>query len=161
MTYKHAQPMRALTADAQPQGLWTLQGLPPASAQRLERWLDTLATIPLAEWIRIGERCFSRDGALLTTTVACAHVERAIEEHELQVTAWLVRDLVETTVFGIRQAAARGPRRIRAQIAIARMAAEWAALAIATEAWITEADRDVLCGAFGALDAARDDSAAP
>jgi len=151
MTHKRAQSLPALTLDAQAQGLWTLRGLPAASAQRLERWLDALRAIPVEEWIRIGEQRLCGDRALLTATSACSHIERAIEQQDLHVTAWLVRDSVETTVYGIRQATTRGPRRMRAHIAIARMAAEWAALAIATEAWISRADVETMCAPFESI----------
>lgn len=160
MINRRSQSVRALTLDAQPQGLWTLYGLPPASALRLERWLDALHTIPTAEWIRIGEQRLCGDGALLTATSACSHIERAIEQQNLHVTAWLVRDSVETTVFGVRQTTANGPRRIRAHIAIARMAAEWAALAIATEAWIPRVDVETMCAPFETIAEALADSAA-
>ena len=154
-----ARPVSALSAAEVP-ALWTLDGVPVASARRLECWLDALATIPMTEWIRVGERCIHSRDALLTTTVACSHIERVVDAQGLHVTAWLVRDMVETTVFDIRQQAAHAPRRVRAHIAIARMAAEWAALAIATEAWIPRADLETMCAMFESIVSAPVDSTA-
>jgi hypothetical protein len=127
---------------------WALSGLPESTARGLERWLDSLGELTLAEWTRIGEQCMTRDQAMLAMTRACTRVEKAIATQELGVTAWLVRDMVETATFRVRQHAARRPRRVRSQIAVARMAAEWAALAIMTQQFIGATDLDTFCAPF-------------
>jgi hypothetical protein len=127
--------------------LWALNGLPRATARELEQWLDALRDVPLEAWIRIGDRCASREYDL-TTTRACRRVDRAVAEQELEVSAWLVRDLVETATDHLRHESSGRPRSVRAQIAVGRMAAEWAALAIACQTWLQPADRDLLCAPF-------------
>lgn len=131
--------------------LWALNGLPHTIARELEQWLDALGELPLEEWIRIGERCASREHEFVTTTRACRRVEKAIDQQKLEVTAWLVRDLVETATDHVRRDMARRPRRVRAQLAVARMAAEWAALAMACQASLQPADREVLSVPFAAV----------
>jgi hypothetical protein len=139
-------PMPARAAEART--LWALNGLPDTTARYLERWLDALAALPLDEWTRIGQQCVQRDHAMLAMTRACSRVETAIADHDLAVTAWLVRDAVETATYHVRRHAACQPRRVRAQLTVARMAAEWAALALATQPWLTAGDLNDLCAPF-------------
>lgn len=132
----------------EPRALWALKGLPDTTAHNLERWIDALATLPIDAWLRAGNRCVQRDHTALTITRACGRVEKAIAAHELAVTAWFIRDMVETATWRVRRAAVRRPSRVRAELAVARMAAEWAALAIATQSWLDAADLDALLGPF-------------
>ena len=129
--------------------LWVLNGLPHTIARELEQWLDAVGELPLEEWVRIGERFASHEHGFVTTTRACRRVAKAIDQQKLEVTAWLVRDLVETATYHVQREMARRPRRVRAQLAVARMAAEWAALAIACQAPLQSAEREVLCAPFG------------
>lgn len=131
--------------------LWVLNGLPHTIARELEQWLDALGELPLEEWVRIGERFASHEHGFVTTTRACRRVEKAIDQQKLEVTAWLVRDLVETATYPVQRELARRPRRVRAQFALARMAAEWTALAMACQASLQPADREVLCAPFTAV----------
>lgn len=133
---------------AEPQRLWALNGLSDSTAVSLEPWLDALAALPLDAWLRAGERCAQRDHAALAMTRACVRIEKVLAAHDLVVTAWFVRDAVETATWHVRRQAARQPRRVRAQLAVARMAAEWSALAIATQAWLDPDDLDALLGVF-------------
>jgi hypothetical protein len=133
---------------AEPRTLWALNGLPESTARGLEQWLDSLGGLSLDEWMRVGEGCLQREHSMLAMTRACARVEKAIAAHELGVTAWLVRDLVETATHHVRRQGARRSRRTRSQLAVARMAAEWAALAMATQQFIGAADLDALCAPF-------------
>jgi hypothetical protein len=141
-------PSIPMPARAAERTCWALSGLPECAARGLERWLDSLDELTLAEWTRIGEQCTKRDQAMLAMTRACARVEKAIAAHELGVTAWLLRDMVETATSRVRQHAARRSRRVRSQIAVARMAAEWAALAMMTRQFIAAADLDTFCAPF-------------
>ena len=131
MLYQLAQLLPATPAPA----AWMLDDLPVPSAQRLDQWLDALAALPMTEWTRIGDRCLDGDWALATSR-ARSHIERAIEMHQLHVSAWIVRDLVQTAVFDVRHQTLRAPRSIQRRTAVAVAAAEWAALAIAMEAWL-------------------------
>lgn len=133
---------------AEPPTLWALSALPELTARGLDRWLESLAELTLDDWMRIGDQCLGRDNDTLAVTRACARVEKAIDEHELAVTAWLIRDVVETATCHVRRAAARGGRRAHARLVVARMAAEWAALALATQRWLSASDLDALCAPF-------------
>lgn len=127
---------------------WALSALPQSTARGLERWLDALATLSLDEWMRIGDRCLQRDESTLAMARACARIEKAISAHDLAVTAWLVRDVVETATYHVRRQGACRSRRARSQLAVARMAAESAALAMAAQPFIAATDLDLLCAPF-------------
>jgi len=142
------------------QTLWALNGLPEDGARDLEQWLDTLRELPLEEWIHIGERCASHEHASLAAMRACARLERAIAEHELDVTGWLVRDLVETATYHVRREMSHQPRRVRHQLVAARRAAEWAALAMACGAWLQPEDHNLLRAPFAPPSRARDSATA-
>ncbi len=146
--FSHRERAAIATGDAQACTLWALGTLPDSSAQRLEAWLDMLGELTLADWADIGRVC-EDPGVLAAMTRGCKAVESVVADRELDVTAWLVRDHVETVTHAIRVAAARQPRRRRARLAVARMAAEWAALSMAMDAWLAPADRDALRAPFG------------
>ena len=126
--------------------MWGLDGLPERSAHALERWLQFLATLALDEWIVIGCRCKSRDGQAVAS--ACARVETAIADHRLDVAAWFIRDAVDTVAQIVRPQAVRRSRRAQSRLALALAAAQWAALAVATEQWLAPGDRASLCAPF-------------
>ena len=128
--------------------LWVLNGLPPTTAGDVERWLDRLAQLSLDEWLRIADRCSGAHQAPLPLSRACRRVERIIAGQGLEFTAWLVRDVVETATYHVRLAATRRPRGVRARVAVARMAAEWAALAKACRPWLSPEEHDLLCAPF-------------
>lgn len=144
---------------AQPRTLWALNGLPPVTARELEDWLDWLGDLPLDTWMRIAERGGAADYMSLPMTRACRRIERLIDEHGLEFTAWLVRDLVETATFHLRQSVSDRPRVLRARLSVARMAAEWSALAKMCRPWLAPAEHDLLCAAFGELSSRRDSAA--
>ena len=137
-----------LERGTQSRTLWALNGLPPATVFDVEDWLDSLAELPLDGWLRIAERCAVSDQSSLPATRACQRIERLITDNGLEFTAWVVRDLVETATFPVRQAAGERPRIVRARLSVARMAAEWAALAKMCRPWLAPADHDLLCGLF-------------
>ena len=136
--------------------LWALNALPPATAVDVEEWLDALTELGLDDWLRVAERCVATSHESLPLTRACQRVDRLIGDRGLEFTAWLVRDLVETATYQARQAASGRPRILRARLSVARMAAEWSALAKMCRPWLASADHDLLCRPF----AMRRDSAA-
>lgn len=144
---------------APPRSLWALTGLPPATARELEDWLDSLGDLPLDAWVRVADRCGAIDYASLPASRACQRIERLIDEHGLEFTAWLVRDFVETATFHLRQSANDRPRILRARLSLARMAAEWSALAKMCRPWLAPAEHDLLCAAFGERPGRRDSAA--
>lgn len=144
---------------AQPRTLWALNGLPPVTARELEDWLDWLGDLPLHTWLRIAERCGAADYTSLPTTHACRRIERLIDEHSLEFTAWLVRDLVETATVHLRRSVSDRPRKLRARLSVARMAAEWSALAKMCRPWLAQAEHDLVCAPFGEFPPRRDSAA--
>ena len=133
---------------AESRSLWVLRGLPQSTARDVELWLDAIAELPFDAWIHIAERYASADQAPLAMTRACKRVERIITDQGLEFTAWLVRDLVETATHHVRHSATRQPRRLRARLSVARIAAEWAALAKVCQPWLSYEDYELLCAPF-------------
>ena len=130
------------------QPLWVLNGLPPEAARDVEQWLDALARLSLDAWLQMAAHCSAPDQAPLPLTRACSRVERIIADQGLEFTAWLVRDLVDTATHRVRHAAGRQSRQVRARVAVACTAAEWAALAKACRPWLSADDHDLLCAPF-------------
>ncbi|HTI63786.1 MAG TPA: hypothetical protein VL524_09740 [Gemmatimonadaceae bacterium] len=143
-----AQFSRATGRGDESRPLWVLNSLPQEAAGDVEQWLDALAGLSLDAWLRIADRCSAPHQAPLPLTHACRRVERIIADQGLEFTAWLVRDFVETATYPARLAATRRPRGVRARVAVARMAAEWAALAKACRPWLSSDDHDLLCAPF-------------
>lgn len=145
--------------NAESRVLWVLNGLPHTTGRGVEQWLDALAELSLDDWIRAAERCAAVEHTALPMTRACMQIERVVAEQGLEFTAWLVRDLVDSATHPVRRAAMRQPRRMRARIAVARMAAEWAALAKTCRPWLSPADHDLVCAPFAEQSARRDSAA--
>lgn len=146
--FRRAPSSAMIGHSAETRPLWVLNGLPHAAARDVEQWLEHIGQLSVDEWLRIAERCDSIDRAPLATTRACRRIERIIATEGLEFTAWLVRDLVESATHTVRHAASRQPRQVRARISVARVAAEWAALAKACQQWLSPAELDLLCGPF-------------
>lgn len=142
----HSRSSTAAAVNSHPT-LWALAGLPSDSALKLEAWLDSLAELSLTEWMHIGRTVGSRP-ALMTLGSACRGVDDLIERQSLGLEAWLIRDLVETTTYHIERAASRLSRRAQSELAIARMAAEWAALGVAVESWLPADQLSILIRPF-------------
>jgi len=119
-----------------------LDGLPAESACALERWLDALADLPVDRWIAVG-RAFRDVSDRRENATSCALLEAIVADQQLELTAWYIGDMVKTT--------SRATRATRRDFAAARSAADWAALAIATQTWLPRVDRDTLCTPFTAV----------
>jgi hypothetical protein len=132
-----------------PGALRVLDGLPNESAFALERWLDALAELPLDRWIAAGRAC-ARDMSGYRQHAARALLEAIVADQQIELTAWFIRDMVKTAAHATAIAASRANHSVRRDFAAARAAADWAALAIATQTWIPCADRDALCAPFDA-----------
>ena len=113
-------------------------------SRSVERFLDALQELSL-------------DGWCAAVAIACANarytdaqiaVSAAIAKHDLALTAWFIRDMVETAIHGAKLLAVRRPPRTRRALASARAAAEWAALATAVRPRLQPIHHDVLCEPF-------------
>jgi hypothetical protein len=120
-----------------------LDGLPWESQQALTRWLDALTDLPFDAWVSIGEA-----SPAAGIEPVRARIESVLRDQGLSVAAWFIRDLVCTLAHPAIDAARRRSRSDRMLIARARSSAEWAALAIAAQDWLTTTDLDALCAPF-------------
>jgi AcrR family transcriptional regulator len=127
-----------------------LDGLPAESACALERWLDALADLPVDRWIAVG-RAFRDVSDRRENATSCALLEAILADQQLELTAWYIGDMVKTTAYRAATLASRATRATRRDFAAARSAADWAALAIATQTWLPRVDRDTLCTPFTAV----------
>jgi hypothetical protein len=123
-----------------------LFGLPRRSAHALERWLDALHAFSCDDWIAIARSADALSAANCDN--ARKAISEAITRHRLHLTAWFIRDMVDTAACVMTLNGAGATRRSRHQFAQGRMHAEWAALAIATQCWLSPRDYDVLCCPF-------------
>jgi len=128
-----------------------LDGLPAESAAALERWLDGLWSLPFDHWLDVG-RAYARDASRQQRQVtARALLNAIVADRRIELTAWFIHDMVKTAAHPASTAASRAHRSEQRDFATARSAADWAALAIATQTWLPRVDRDVLCAPFDAL----------
>ena len=116
---------------------------------RVNAFVDRLAELPARAWIEIGRARMStpaddRHG------IAFALLEATIGAHEMGVTAWYVRDAVETAAFLAASAMPRWTREERRAFVAAQGAAEDAALALLARSYLAQADFDLLFASFGA-----------
>jgi hypothetical protein len=139
----------SLAHSGAPSALRALDGLPNESAFALERWLDALAELPFDRWIAVGRAC-ARDMSEYRPHAARALLEAIVADRQIELTAWFIRDMVKTAAYAAAIAASRTSHSVRRDVAVARSAADWAALAIATQTWIPCADREALCAPFDA-----------
>lgn len=108
--------------DVQPR--WLLNALPPATARELDAWIEHIAELPLDAWLRVADRCAAPGQAPLALTRARKRIDNIVASQGLELTAWLVRDLVDGATHRVRTEAARHSWRVRARLSIARTAAE-------------------------------------
>jgi hypothetical protein len=123
-------------------------GLPAESASALEHWLEALAALPLDRWIALGRACARDTTRRERRATATALLEAIVADQQLELTAWFIGDMVQTTAYAATTAASCAHRSKRRAFAEARAAADWAALAIATQTWLPRVDRDALCAPF-------------
>jgi hypothetical protein len=140
MDYRH----RENTIRCRERAWSSLGALPGNEARAVERLLDSLHELPLDRWCAaaivssMSARYEEAQSAVFTT----------ISNHELALTAWLIRDMVETAAHSAERLAVRKSLRIRRAFASARVAAEWATLATAVRPWILPVYHDALLEPF-------------
>ena len=138
----------SLSHSAVQNALQALDGLPAESAIAFERWLDGLADLPLDRWIAVGRACAHHASDRQQRMTSSALLEAIVADRRLGLTAWFIGDMVQTAAHAAATAASRARRSTRRDFAAARSAADWAALAIATQTWLPCVDRDALCAPF-------------
>lgn len=128
--------------------LWVLHALPPATARDVDDWIERIAEMPLDAWLRVADRCPAPGQTPLALTRACRRVDEIIAGHNLEFTAWVIRDLVAGATYRVRSVSRPRPRRERERLFIACVAAEWMALAKACRPWLSPEDRALLRAPF-------------
>jgi hypothetical protein len=140
----------SLSHSAAQNALQALDGLPAESAVALERWLDALAELPLDHWIAVGRACVHHASDRQQRVTSSDLLEAVLADRQLELTAWFIGDMVQAATYAAATAASRARRSVRRDFREARRAADWAALAIATQTWLPRVDRDALCAPFDA-----------
>jgi len=117
--------------------------------ERAHSFIDTLAELPPSSWLEVGRSLLADRDGRATRDVAWSALERVIREHQLEVSAWNVRDAVETVAFLVTPSHARLSRAERRSSDAARQAAEDAAAAMLARPYLDVADFETLCAPFG------------
>lgn len=119
----------------------------PALA-RVDTFVDGLADLSLASWLDIGRSIVSNHDLSTGRSAAVSSMDAAITEHGHAVSAWYVRDAVETAAFLAMNAAPRPSSEARRLFAAAHGAAEDLALSLLVRDSLSEADFAVLYAPF-------------
>jgi len=127
---------------------WALAGLSDGAAHQLEQWLDGLCNLTLDEWCAIGRACARQRATNADEGAALDALDDVIQRQRLALTAWYVRDLVNTAAYAARREAEHTSRARRRELSAAIAAAERAALAIALHPSLGAADSARLRGPF-------------
>lgn len=156
--------VRDTTAPAPPPLRWELSAA-DGDAERCGTFVARLELMPRAAWLDVGRRLLALDdGARATRRAARAALDRALAARRLVVSAWLVRDAIETLACVAvpdgsprtrRHPAAPCSAREAAALAAARDAAGLAALAHLAHAGLRREEYRVLLAPFVTIAGAR------
>jgi hypothetical protein len=116
--------------------------------ETVDAFIDALAALPFEQWLNVGRALQNPATARPTRSTARAILEGVMAEQGQLVSAWYVRDGVDTAVFPATTVAASGTRPHRLLVAAAHGAAEEAALALMVGATLPAIDFDVLYAPF-------------
>jgi hypothetical protein len=145
---------------------WETAGIDAGDAARCDAFLEELEGLSRAEWLETGRRVLARAAGDSGASVqqAADVLDAVIAQRQLGVTAWLLRDAVETVAYGARCASDPGVARRhpappcttseRTDLSAARVAAERAALAYLARPWLSRAAYLTLVAPFLAVAAA-------
>lgn len=122
-----------------------------SSREGVNIFVDRLAELPAPEWVRIGRIVASDAAAVPVRRRAWTIVDEAITTLCFAVTAWCIRDAVETAACLASRTAPEWSRDGRLMFAATHGAAEAAALALLVRAHVDRDSVGVLCAPFGAL----------
>ena len=109
---------------------------------------DQLVDLPLSTWLAIGESIAADRDGLAVRRNAWHAVETAIGDHGLGVSAWYVRDTVETAAFLVSRGTWQWSGHERRVFAAAHGGAESAALALLARAHLSADVLSVLLAPF-------------
>jgi hypothetical protein len=120
-------------------------------------FVDGLAELAIADWLDIGCRMQDDDVFAVERHAARARLEAALESGRLALAAWHVRDAVETVAYLACDGARCLSPTSQRHLALARAAAEDAALTMLVGDELSCEDRGILCAAFNPAERSRRD----
>lgn len=114
-------------------------------------FVDQLVDLPASEWEAVGRAVAADHAALLVRRAAWTAIDGAITDHGLGMTAWYVRDAVDTAAFLASRGVSRWSPDGRRMFAAAHGAAEVAALALLARTRLGADTLSVACAPFETL----------
>jgi hypothetical protein len=133
-----------------PASLNRLREADEPSLGRVNPFIDRLARLRFSEWVAIGRFVVENRGAVPARSTARGIVDATISRCGLGISAWHVRDAIETIAFLTCQSAPALSRSDRRIFFAAQSAAEDAAIALLVHACLPEQDLESLCAPFAA-----------
>ena len=109
---------------------------------------DQLVALPLSTWLAIGETIASDRDGLPVRRNAWDTVDTAIADHGLGISAWYVRDTVDTAAFLVSRGTSQWSGRERRVFAAAHGGAEAAALALLARVHLSADVLNILLAPF-------------
>lgn len=97
-------------------------------------FIDRLVELPARHWIAVGQSITNDRACLSVRQQACEHLSAILERRALGLSAWRLRDAVETAACLVRRTSPRSSRHEGTMLATAHAAAETAALALLARA---------------------------
>ena len=111
-------------------------------------FVDLLAGLPVAAWLDIGRSIASDREGLPVRRDAWNQLDATIADQRLGLSAWYVRDAVETAAFLASGCMSRWTAEERRMFAAAQRAAETAALALLARVHLPAETLGILCAPF-------------
>jgi hypothetical protein len=114
----------------------------------VDTFADEMSALPVEKWLEVGRTLVADEAAASRRATAIAALEATIDRRGLGVTAWYVRDAVDTGAYLASHAVPRWTSADRRIFAAAHGAAEDAALALLARDHVAPADFEVLFAPF-------------
>lgn len=116
--------------------------------ETVNAFVDLLVGLPLAAWLDIGRSISSDREGLRARRDAWDQLDTTITAQRLGLSAWYVRDAVETAAFLASRCTPRWSAEERRMFAAAHGAAETAALALLARVHLSAETLGILCAPF-------------
>jgi hypothetical protein len=112
---------------------------------------DRLAELPVLAWLTVGRTLIDNPSIYARRETPYAILEATINDQDLAVAAWYVRDAIETSAYYASHSIVKWTSKERRAFAAAHAAAEDAALAILAQEHLSAEDFAALCAACASL----------
>ena len=120
------------------------------SLAAVNAFADRLAELPVLAWLTVGRTLIDNPSTYALRETPYAILEATINNRGLSVTAWYVRDAIETSAYYASHAIVKWTSKERRAFAAAHAAAEDAALALLAREHLRAADFAALSAPFAA-----------